>query len=135
MFQAIYHFSATSEKELSLEVGDYVVVRQVSFLMLSVRGSPATGWFRQKSTIGGRLREKPTGRKREEEEEKKKKRRGEERIPRPRAVAARRSPTRRRRPRVTRGRGRFFSCVRRRSISPRGEKDRGDVTHFLFLIF
>lgn len=33
MFQAIYQFSATSEKELSLEVGDYVVVRQVSFLM------------------------------------------------------------------------------------------------------
>ncbi|KAJ8484283.1 hypothetical protein OPV22_016768 [Ensete ventricosum] len=28
--EAIYHFSATSEKELSLEVGDYVVVRQVS---------------------------------------------------------------------------------------------------------
>ncbi|CAL9056554.1 unnamed protein product [Musa banksii] len=28
--EAIYQFSATSEKELSLEVGDYVVVRQVS---------------------------------------------------------------------------------------------------------
>ncbi|RRT35386.1 hypothetical protein B296_00048697 [Ensete ventricosum] len=42
---------------------------------LPVRGLPTTGQFRQKSTVGGRLR-------------KKKGRRGEERIPRPRAVLA-----------------------------------------------
>ncbi|RZS28091.1 hypothetical protein BHM03_00061646, partial [Ensete ventricosum] len=34
---------------------------------------------------------------------------------------------RRPRPRVARARARFFSRARRRSVSPRGEKDRGDV--------
>ncbi|RZR74637.1 hypothetical protein BHM03_00039969, partial [Ensete ventricosum] len=33
------------------------------------------------------------------------------------------------RPRVARGRGRFFSRARRRSVSPRREKDRGDVLY------
>ncbi|RZS11544.1 hypothetical protein BHM03_00042905, partial [Ensete ventricosum] len=47
----------------------------------------------------------------------------------PLAVAARGSPARGRRPRVTHGRGRdrFFSHARRRSVSPRGETDRGDA--------
>ncbi|RWW08523.1 hypothetical protein GW17_00028025 [Ensete ventricosum] len=54
--------------------------------------STVDGRLREKSTVGGRLR-----RKREEEEEKKKKR-GEERIPRPPAIAARGSLARRRRP-------------------------------------
>ncbi|RWV94720.1 hypothetical protein GW17_00042715 [Ensete ventricosum] len=67
----------------------------------------------------------------EEEKEKKtrkrrKKRNGEERIPRPPAVAAHGSPGRRRRPRVDHGRGRFFSRARRQSVSPRREKDQGD---------
>ncbi|RRT43085.1 hypothetical protein B296_00047871 [Ensete ventricosum] len=59
----------------------------------------------------------------------KKKRRGEERIPRPCAVLARLpSPPVGRRPRVACCR--FFSCTRRWSVSPRGEKDRGDVAPF-----
>ncbi|RWV99524.1 hypothetical protein GW17_00037563 [Ensete ventricosum] len=36
------------------------------------------------------------------------------------------SPACRRRPQVARGHGRFFFRARRRSVSPRGEKDRGD---------
>ncbi|RWW44962.1 hypothetical protein BHE74_00049239 [Ensete ventricosum] len=62
---------------------------------LPVHGPPATGWFRQKSTVDGRLREKSTvrgrlrkkkGRRRGKEEKKKR------RIPRSRAVLARGSP-------------------------------------------
>ncbi|RWV82724.1 hypothetical protein GW17_00055722 [Ensete ventricosum] len=58
----------------------------------------------------------------------KKKKRGRKntspaRHPRPPAVVARGSPARGRRPWVTRGR---FSRARRRSLSPRGETDRGD---------
>ncbi|RWW44339.1 hypothetical protein BHE74_00049905 [Ensete ventricosum] len=33
----------------------------------------------------------------------------------------------RRRPRVARAHGHFFSRARRRSVSPRGEKDQGDI--------
>ncbi|RWV99995.1 hypothetical protein GW17_00037064 [Ensete ventricosum] len=81
---------------------------------LPVRGPPATGRFRQKSTVGGRLKKKSTvsGRLRKKKRKrKKKKRRGEERIPRPHAVlACLPSP-----PAVAR----FFSRTRRRSISPR----------------
>ncbi|RRT55323.1 hypothetical protein B296_00048523 [Ensete ventricosum] len=42
-------------------------------------------------------------------------------------------PARRPRPRVAsaRDRGRFFSLARRRSVSPREEKDRGDIAEFL----
>ncbi|RZS24487.1 hypothetical protein BHM03_00057561 [Ensete ventricosum] len=61
-----------------------------------------------------------SGRKREEERGKEEKRRGEERImcrPRQRAVAAR---------------ARFFSRTWRQNVSPRGEKDRGDVAPFPF---
>ncbi|RZS10872.1 hypothetical protein BHM03_00042148, partial [Ensete ventricosum] len=61
---------------------------------------------------------KKKGRKRGKEEKKKR------RIPCSHAVLARGLPAPRRRPRV--GRGRFFSRARRRSFSPRGEKDRGD---------
>ncbi|RWW88514.1 hypothetical protein BHE74_00002607, partial [Ensete ventricosum] len=64
--------------------------------------STVGGQLREKSTVGGRLRKKK-GRRRGKEEKKKRK------IPRPQ---------------VARGRGRFFSCARRRSVSPRGEKDR-----------
>ncbi|RRT42612.1 hypothetical protein B296_00057010, partial [Ensete ventricosum] len=84
---------------------------------LPIRGPPATGRFRQKSTIGGRLREKSTvdGRLRK----KKGKRRGEERIPRPPDIAARNCL------RTVTAHGRFFSRTRRRSVSSRGETDRG----------
>ncbi|RZS09459.1 hypothetical protein BHM03_00040542 [Ensete ventricosum] len=125
--------------------------RYIRSARLSVRGPPATGWFRQKSTVGGRLKKKSTvdGRLREKStvggrlRKKKGRRRGkekkkrEERIPRPpavaargrlRAVAARGSPVCGHRPRVAHGR--FFSRTRRRSVSPRGETDRGDVTPF-----
>ncbi|RZS19957.1 hypothetical protein BHM03_00052418, partial [Ensete ventricosum] len=74
--------------------------------------------LKKKSAIGGRLRNKK-GRRRGKE----KKRSGEERIPRPRAVLARLpSLPAGRRLQVTRGR--FFCSVRRRSVSPREEKDR-----------
>ncbi|RWW30086.1 hypothetical protein GW17_00005351 [Ensete ventricosum] len=64
------------------------------------------------------------------------------RCPRPCAVAAHGSPFCRRRPRVAHAsspptghpcafaalaRGRFFSRVRRRNVSTRGEKDQGDL--------
>ncbi|RZS20672.1 hypothetical protein BHM03_00053212, partial [Ensete ventricosum] len=55
----------------------------------------------------------------EEKGKKKRKRRKKE--------AENTSPARRRRLRVAHARGRFFSRARRRSVSPRGEKDRGDV--------
>ncbi|RWV89423.1 hypothetical protein BHE74_00050535, partial [Ensete ventricosum] len=63
---------------------------------LPVRGPSATRRFRQKSTVGGRLRKKK-GRRRGKE-----KKRREERVPRPRAILA------------------------RLTVSPHGEKDRGD---------
>ncbi|RZS03823.1 hypothetical protein BHM03_00034050, partial [Ensete ventricosum] len=88
---------------------------------LPVRGPSATrrfcqklivdGRLKKKSTVGGRLRKK-NGRR--VKEEKKKKRRKNT------------SPAHRRRPQVARTRGRFLSCTRRRSVSPHGEKDRGD---------
>ncbi|RWW61284.1 hypothetical protein BHE74_00031666, partial [Ensete ventricosum] len=130
---------------------------------LSVRGSPAIGRFRKKSTVGGRFWpsavdfgyrrsiEGEIDRRRSIEEEKgkkkrkriKKKRRRKNTsparcrgprvacVPSPlagclRAVVACGLPARRRRPRIARNRGRFFPRARRRSISPRGEKDRGD---------
>ncbi|RRT81347.1 hypothetical protein B296_00017420 [Ensete ventricosum] len=68
--------------------------------------SAVDGRLREKLTVGGRLKKKKGRRRREKEE----KRRGEERIPR--TVVARR---------------RFFSRVRRRDISLRGEKDQGDA--------
>ncbi|RWV98551.1 hypothetical protein BHE74_00016218 [Ensete ventricosum] len=85
---------------------------------LPLRGPPATGRFCQKSIVGGRLKKKSTvsgrlrkkkGRRRGKEEKKKRRKR----IPCPHAV-------------VARARGRFFSRARRRSVSPGGEKDRGD---------
>ncbi|RRT68205.1 hypothetical protein B296_00019496 [Ensete ventricosum] len=66
------------------------------------------GRLKKKSTVGGRLRKKK-GRKRGKKE------------------AENTSPVRRRCPRVARAHGRFFSRARRRSVSPRGEKDREDV--------
>ncbi|RZR88509.1 hypothetical protein BHM03_00016105 [Ensete ventricosum] len=63
-----------------------------------------------------RLRKKK-GRRREKEEKKKRRRKNS-------------SLARRRRPRVARSRNRFFSCARRRSVSPHGEKDRGDARAF-----
>ncbi|RWW76677.1 hypothetical protein BHE74_00015215 [Ensete ventricosum] len=64
--------------------------------------------------------------------ENKKKKRGRKntslaRRPRPSAVAAHGFHVCRRRPRVARSSGRFFSRARRRSVSPRVEKDRGDM--------
>ncbi|RWW85848.1 hypothetical protein BHE74_00005446 [Ensete ventricosum] len=72
---------------------------------LPVRGPPATGQFRQKSTVGGCLKKKRKRRKKEAENT---------------------SPARYPRPRTC---GRFFSRARRRSVSPCGEKDRGDVLY------
>ncbi|RWW24852.1 hypothetical protein GW17_00010834 [Ensete ventricosum] len=82
--------------------------------------SAVGGRLKKKSTIGNRLREKSTvgGRLR-----KKKGRRGKEEKKKRRRKNT--SPARRCRPRVARGR--FFSRARRRSVSPRGEKDRGDI--------
>ncbi|RRT43335.1 hypothetical protein B296_00056513, partial [Ensete ventricosum] len=86
------------------------------------------GRLKKKSTVGGRLREKSTVSSRLRK--KKERRRGKEekkkrRIPRPRVITTCGSPTHRHRPRVARACGCFFSRARR-SVSPRGEKDRGD---------
>ncbi|RRT34910.1 hypothetical protein B296_00051397, partial [Ensete ventricosum] len=92
------------------QYGRYIPVRQFTVTWTARYGAvpPATGRYRQKSTIGGRLREKSiiggrlkeigNRRKREEEEEEKKKRRRN----RTSTVAALRSPAPRRRPRVAR---------------------------------
>ncbi|RWW55544.1 hypothetical protein BHE74_00037813, partial [Ensete ventricosum] len=69
------------------------------------------------------------GRRRSIEEEKggkKRKRKKEEEGNKEYLTRALSSPACRRRPRVARGRGRFFSCMRRQSVSPREETDRGD---------
>ncbi|RWW82304.1 hypothetical protein BHE74_00009241 [Ensete ventricosum] len=65
----------------------------------------------------------------EEKGKKKRKRKRKEEGKKEYLARAPSSPPYRHRPRVTRGRSHFFSCVRRRSISPRREKDRGDVVH------
>ncbi|RWW37843.1 hypothetical protein BHE74_00056978, partial [Ensete ventricosum] len=65
------------------------------FARLPVRGPPATGRFRQKSTVGGRLSEKKGGRRRRGKRRKKKKRGEKKPIAR-----AQSSPVRRCRPRV-----------------------------------
>ncbi|RZS29006.1 hypothetical protein BHM03_00062677, partial [Ensete ventricosum] len=77
--------------------------------------STVGGQLREKSTVSGRLRKKKGRRKGKEKKEEEKK----EYLAR---VSS--SPACRRRPRVARGR--FFSRARRQSVSPRGEKDRGD---------
>ncbi|RWW55327.1 hypothetical protein BHE74_00038048, partial [Ensete ventricosum] len=80
------------------------------------------GRLREKLIVDGRLRKKK-GRIRGKEKRKKKKEGKKEYLAR-----APSSPACHCRPRVVaRGRSRFFSRARRRSISPRGEKDRGDA--------
>ncbi|RZR93955.1 hypothetical protein BHM03_00022559, partial [Ensete ventricosum] len=99
----------------------YIPVRQVT--------GTRTGRFRQKSTVDGLKKKSTIGdrlRKKKERGRGKEKKRGEERIPRPPAVVARGSPARGCCPRVSHGRGRFFSRARRWSVSPRGETDRSD---------
>ncbi|RWW73244.1 hypothetical protein BHE74_00018895 [Ensete ventricosum] len=59
------------------------------------------GRLREKSTVGGLLRKKKRKRRKKEEEKKE---------------------------HLARARGRFFSHARRRGVSPRGEKDRGDIS-------
>ncbi|RZR84434.1 hypothetical protein BHM03_00011270 [Ensete ventricosum] len=86
-------------------------------IRLPVCGPPTTRRFRQKSTVGGRLRKKK-GRRRGKKEKKKR-------------IRKNISPPHRRRLRVARGS--FFSRARRWSVSPRGEKDRGDVTTMFHL--
>ncbi|RZS08231.1 hypothetical protein BHM03_00039176 [Ensete ventricosum] len=84
---------------------------------ISVCRPLATRRYRQKSIVGGRLREKKGRRRRGKEE---KRRRGEkEKKDIPSVVLTRRSPAHRRRPRPL--------------FLPRGEKDRGDIAPFLFL--
>ncbi|RWW44417.1 hypothetical protein BHE74_00049815, partial [Ensete ventricosum] len=78
--------------------------------------STVGGRLREKSTVGGRLRKKKGRRRRGKEE--KKKRRIPRRVLSPLADA----------------RGRFFSRARRRSVSLRGEKDRGDFGNLKSLI-
>ncbi|RWW06792.1 hypothetical protein GW17_00029855, partial [Ensete ventricosum] len=100
----------------------YIPVRQVT--------GTRTGRFRQKSTVDGLKKKSTIGdrlRKKKERGRGKEKKRGEERIPRPPAVVARGSPARGCCPRVSHGRGRFFSRARRWSVSPRGETDRSDL--------
>ncbi|RZS14919.1 hypothetical protein BHM03_00046679 [Ensete ventricosum] len=84
---------------------------------LPVGGPPATGRFRQKSIVGDRLKKKLTigGRLRK----KKGRRRGKDK-----------KKKEGKKEYLARGRGRFFSHVRRRSVSPRGEKDRGDTARY-----
>ncbi|RWW03035.1 hypothetical protein GW17_00033851, partial [Ensete ventricosum] len=77
--------------------------------------SAVGGRLKKKSTVGGRLRKKK-GRRRGKE---KKKRRGEERIPRPPAVAARGSPVRHRRPRPL-----FLPREETERLPTRGERSR-----------
>ncbi|RWW06919.1 hypothetical protein GW17_00029724 [Ensete ventricosum] len=84
---------------------------------LPVRGPPATGRFRQKSTVGGRLNEKREEEEEEEKEEKKKKR-GEKRP----IGRARSSPVRRRRSRVASARVPSPPASRGRSFSRAGRK-------------
>ncbi|RWW22082.1 hypothetical protein GW17_00013741 [Ensete ventricosum] len=83
---AIYHFSATSEKELSLEVGDYVVVRQVIGTRIAryrVVPPKIDHW----RSIERKTDRKKKGRRRGKEEKKKRRRKNT-------------SPARRRRPQV-----------------------------------
>ncbi|RWW27887.1 hypothetical protein GW17_00007655 [Ensete ventricosum] len=100
----------------------YISVRHVSgtyqSARLPIREPPFTGRFGQKSIVGGRLR-KEKGRRRGKE----KKKRGRKntslaRRPRSPVVVARRSPTRHRRPRFTRGTI-AFSPSRGDGASPR----------------
>ncbi|RWW16853.1 hypothetical protein GW17_00019243 [Ensete ventricosum] len=64
----------------------------------------------------------------EEKGKKKRKRKKKEEGKKEYLARAPSSPACRRRSWVAHGRSRFFSRARRRSVSPRGEKDRGDVT-------
>ncbi|RWW56866.1 hypothetical protein BHE74_00036380, partial [Ensete ventricosum] len=108
---------------------------------LPVRGSSATGRYRQKSIVDDRLREKK-GRRRRRRKEEKRREKGKKEIHS--AIHARRSPVCCRRPYaiavLTRGSpaccrrsralaalARFFSHARRRHVSPRGEKDRATI--------
>ncbi|RWW33565.1 hypothetical protein GW17_00001728 [Ensete ventricosum] len=103
---------------------------------LPVREPPATGRFCQKSAVDGQLSEKSTVGDRLRK--KKGRRRGKEKKEGNKeylasavlasAVLARlpSPPAGRLRAVAARGRGRFFSRARRRSVSPREETDRGD---------
>ncbi|RWV94129.1 hypothetical protein GW17_00043369 [Ensete ventricosum] len=75
--------------------------------------SAGDGRLKKKSTIGGRLREKSIVGGQLRKKKRKRRNKKKRRIPRPRAVAH--------------AQGRFFSRARRQSVSPRGEKDRGDI--------
>ncbi|RWW29208.1 hypothetical protein GW17_00006277, partial [Ensete ventricosum] len=88
---------------------------------LLVHRPSATGRFRQKSTVDGRLREKKGRRRRGKEEEKKKR---STYFPAPSSSARRCCPrvTNARTPSLPVGRKRFFSVARKRNVSPRREK-------------
>ncbi|RZS28542.1 hypothetical protein BHM03_00062207 [Ensete ventricosum] len=94
---------------------------------LPVRGPPAIGGYRQKSTVDDRLREK-WGRLREKKGKRrrgKEKKRSEEENLAPILARAPSSPS----PAV-RQRDVAHIRARRWNISPRGEKDRGNVAPF-----
>lgn len=44
--QAVHSFEAESEKELSLAVGDYVVVRKVVYFILKMHSLTTYSWIR-----------------------------------------------------------------------------------------
>ncbi|RWW17306.1 hypothetical protein GW17_00018771 [Ensete ventricosum] len=85
----------------------------------SVKNRPSTVDFGRRRSI-----EREIDRRRSIEEEKGKEKRKRKKKKRGRKNT---SPARRPRPPVVVARGRFFSRARRRSISPSGETDRGDV--------
>ncbi|RZS29289.1 hypothetical protein BHM03_00063005 [Ensete ventricosum] len=110
----LYYYPRFAISTYTARYGRYVPIRQVT------------------STRTARYRAVPSkiDRRRSIEEEKGKKRGRKNtspaRRPRPPVVAARG----RLRAVAARGHGRFFSRTRRRSVSPRGETDRGDVAPF-----
>ncbi|RWW20254.1 hypothetical protein GW17_00015651 [Ensete ventricosum] len=113
--------------ENRLSTVDFGRRRSISTVNFSHRRSISTvdDRLREKSIVNSRLREKKEIRRRGKEEKKKKRRR---RTYFPRTVLARVSSLPAGHPRAvaTLTRERFFSRARRRNVSPRREKDRGD---------
>ncbi|RRT47094.1 hypothetical protein B296_00053966, partial [Ensete ventricosum] len=118
----------------TVRYGQYIPVRQVvgTRTIRYREVPPKIDRRRSISAVGGRLREKlgqlreKKRRRRRRGKEKKKRRRKPSAWPRPRTVVAlAHSSQACRRPRITRTR------ARRWNVSPRGEKDRGDVASFL----
>ncbi|RWW22688.1 hypothetical protein GW17_00013102 [Ensete ventricosum] len=112
--------------------GQYILVRQVTDTRtVGYRAVPSKidrqrsisaigDRLREKSIVDGRLRKKK-GRRRGKEKKKKRGRKNTSPSRRPRLPAGRLRTV------AARGHGRFFSRARRRSVSPCGETNRGDI--------